>query len=168
MRRQALTNSGVARIYVNCIQAPRRPPLIFGFDVFKALDRTAPVTELIAKKIIELTKAGERDPARLRDLTIQGFPKVVHGRAAGCAVLSKRCPSGERAIARTTAARSSCPLVQEIERDLDHRAPMPTHQIARHALADGAHRGDQIWIAIADHRTNWPRAVERPWTTAIG
>jgi len=47
-------------------------------DVFKALglvDRAAPVTELIAKKIIELTKAGERDPARMRDLTIQALQK---------------------------------------------------------------------------------------------
>jgi hypothetical protein len=47
-------------------------------DVVRALglvDRAAPVTELIAKKILELTKAGERDPARLKDLTIQAFQK---------------------------------------------------------------------------------------------
>ena len=47
-------------------------------DVLKAMglvDRAAPVTELIAKKIIELTKAGERDPARMRDLTIQALQK---------------------------------------------------------------------------------------------
>jgi hypothetical protein len=47
-------------------------------DVLKALglvDRAAPATELIAKKIIELTKAGERDRTRLKDLTIQAFQK---------------------------------------------------------------------------------------------
>jgi hypothetical protein len=47
-------------------------------DVLKALglaDRAAPVTEQIAKKIIELTKAGEHDPARLKDLTVQAFQK---------------------------------------------------------------------------------------------
>lgn len=47
-------------------------------EVFRALglvDRAAPVTELIAKKIIELTKAGERDRARLKDLTVQAFQK---------------------------------------------------------------------------------------------
>ena len=55
------------------------PPLIFadcawGVDM-GLVDRAAPATELIAKKIIELTKAGERDPARLKDLTIQAFEK---------------------------------------------------------------------------------------------
>jgi hypothetical protein len=30
-------------------------------------DRTDPVTELVAKKIIELANRGERDPLRLRD-----------------------------------------------------------------------------------------------------
>jgi hypothetical protein len=46
--------------------------------VLKALglvDRAAPATELIAKKIIELAKAGERDRTRLKDLTIQAFQK---------------------------------------------------------------------------------------------
>ena len=47
-------------------------------DVLRALglvDRSAPVTDLIAKKIIELTTAGERDRTRLKDLTIQTFQK---------------------------------------------------------------------------------------------
>jgi hypothetical protein len=44
-------------------------------DAVKALrlDRGHARTELIARKVFELTKAGERDPARLKDLTIQAF-----------------------------------------------------------------------------------------------
>jgi hypothetical protein len=44
-------------------------------DVVKALglDRGHARTELIARKVFELTKTGERDPARLKDLTIQAF-----------------------------------------------------------------------------------------------
>jgi hypothetical protein len=39
------------------------------------LDRRAcdPVTLLIAKKIIELARLGERDPARLRQAAVQAF-----------------------------------------------------------------------------------------------
>ena len=36
----------------------------------KLVDREDPVTVLVAKHIIELAKAGERDPVRLRDLTL--------------------------------------------------------------------------------------------------
>ena len=42
-------------------------------DVLKALklvDRTDPLTDTIAKKIIELGQRGEHDPARLRDQTL--------------------------------------------------------------------------------------------------
>ena len=37
------------------------------------VDRLDPVTELVAEKIIELAKAGERDPARLKGLTLEAF-----------------------------------------------------------------------------------------------
>jgi hypothetical protein len=37
------------------------------------VDRLDPVTELVAEKIIELAKAGERDPARLKELTLEAF-----------------------------------------------------------------------------------------------
>ena len=43
-------------------------------DIVKALgviDRKAPVGELIARKLIELAKAGERDPESLKELTIE-------------------------------------------------------------------------------------------------
>jgi hypothetical protein len=42
-------------------------------DVVNALGLNAgdPLTELIAREVIALTKAGERDPARLKHLTIQ-------------------------------------------------------------------------------------------------
>ena len=46
-------------------------------DVVDALGLSAgdPLRELIAREVIALTKAGERDPARLKDLTIQAFQK---------------------------------------------------------------------------------------------
>jgi hypothetical protein len=43
-------------------------------DIAKAMDvidRKAPVGELIARKLIELAKAGERDPESLKELTIE-------------------------------------------------------------------------------------------------
>ena len=43
-------------------------------EVVKALgvtDRKAPAGELIARKLIELAKAGERDPEALKELTIE-------------------------------------------------------------------------------------------------
>ncbi len=45
-------------------------------DTLRALkltDRSDPVTSLIAKKIIELARLGERDPARLRQAALQAF-----------------------------------------------------------------------------------------------
>jgi hypothetical protein len=36
-------------------------------------DRSDPVTSLIAKKIIELARLGERDPARLLQAALQAF-----------------------------------------------------------------------------------------------
>ena len=38
-------------------------------------DREDPITLLVAKRIIELAKEGERDPSRLRDLTIASVTK---------------------------------------------------------------------------------------------
>ena len=43
-------------------------------DTLRALrlaDRADPVTEIIARKIIELAEQGERDPVRLRERAIQ-------------------------------------------------------------------------------------------------
>jgi hypothetical protein len=37
------------------------------------MDRSDPVTSLIAKKIIELARLGERDPGRLRQAALQAF-----------------------------------------------------------------------------------------------
>jgi hypothetical protein len=36
-------------------------------------DRSDPLCEVVAKKVIELGKQGERDPDRLRDLTIRSL-----------------------------------------------------------------------------------------------
>jgi hypothetical protein len=37
------------------------------------IDRTDPLTAMIAKKVIELAEAGVRDPVRLKRLTLQAF-----------------------------------------------------------------------------------------------
>ena len=45
-------------------------------DVLRALglvDRHDPLTEMVAKKVIELAQTGERDPARLKHLTLEAF-----------------------------------------------------------------------------------------------
>jgi len=45
-------------------------------DVLQTLglvDRQDPLTEMVAKKVIELAQAGERDPARLKQLTLEAF-----------------------------------------------------------------------------------------------
>jgi hypothetical protein len=36
-------------------------------------ERTDPLRDLVAKKVIEFAQRGERDPARLRDLTLAAF-----------------------------------------------------------------------------------------------
>jgi hypothetical protein len=41
----------------------------------KLVDREDPVTRLVAEIMIELAKEGERDPARLRDLTLKSVTK---------------------------------------------------------------------------------------------
>jgi hypothetical protein len=42
-------------------------------EAFNLIERTDPVTELIAKTVIEVVQTGERDPARLKDLTIKAI-----------------------------------------------------------------------------------------------
>jgi hypothetical protein len=45
-------------------------------DVLQTLglvDRQDPMTEMVAKKLVELGKAGVRDPDRLKALTLQAF-----------------------------------------------------------------------------------------------
>jgi len=49
-------------------------------DIAKALgvtDRNAPVSQLIARKLIELAQAGERDPDSLKELTIDAVQTSV-------------------------------------------------------------------------------------------
>jgi len=36
-------------------------------------DRQDPITELVAKRIIEVAQTGERDPAKIRLLTLKGL-----------------------------------------------------------------------------------------------
>jgi hypothetical protein len=39
----------------------------------KLVDRSDPLTEIVAKKMIEIAEQGERDPLRLRDRTLQAL-----------------------------------------------------------------------------------------------
>jgi len=39
----------------------------------KLTDRTDPLTEVVARKIIEAAKLGERDPTRLRDIVLKSI-----------------------------------------------------------------------------------------------
>jgi hypothetical protein len=45
-------------------------------DELQLMDRTDPVTEVIAKKLIEITRSGEHDPVHICARTIKelGFP----------------------------------------------------------------------------------------------
>jgi len=42
-------------------------------QTFGLVDRKDPLTEMVAKKLVELATSGIRDPARLKALTIQAF-----------------------------------------------------------------------------------------------
>jgi hypothetical protein len=48
---------------VSCMTTAYEDALV----VLKLADRQDPITELVAKKIIEVSQQGERDPIRLRD-----------------------------------------------------------------------------------------------------
>ena len=39
----------------------------------KLVDRTDPLTELVARKVIEIAQCGERDPTRLCEQTVAAF-----------------------------------------------------------------------------------------------
>jgi hypothetical protein len=47
-------------------------------DALRLTDRTDPVTKIVAYKLIELARQGERDPQRLCDLTLQAI-QARHG-----------------------------------------------------------------------------------------
>jgi hypothetical protein len=40
---------------------------------FGLVDREDPLTKLIAQKMIEIAQTGEKDPARLKQLTLEAF-----------------------------------------------------------------------------------------------
>lgn len=78
-------------------------------DAYRALqinDRTDPLTEIIARKIINLAQHGERDPIQLRDKSLQtvNWPSLidlyrffvrVHGNDEAATVDFERFMSGE-------------------------------------------------------------------------
>jgi hypothetical protein len=44
-------------------------------QTLRLVDRQDPLTTMVAKKLVELAKAGVRDPERLKHLTIQAFQR---------------------------------------------------------------------------------------------
>lgn len=67
---------GIYRLLQNSAFAPEDiTPLVAAYEdclrVLKLSDRSDPITEIIAKKIIELAQTGIRDSARLSRLTLQ-------------------------------------------------------------------------------------------------
>jgi len=47
-------------------------------STLRLTDRTDPITKIVAYKLIELARQGERDPQRLCDLTLQAI-QARHG-----------------------------------------------------------------------------------------
>jgi hypothetical protein len=64
-----LNDAAFERKYIAIIQTAFEEVL----SEMRLADRSDPLTELVAKKVIELAQKGERDPARLRELTLQAF-----------------------------------------------------------------------------------------------
>lgn len=53
--------------------APVLIALEWALDALKLTDRTDPLTRIVANKLIELAKEGERDPQRLCELTLKAI-----------------------------------------------------------------------------------------------
>jgi len=60
-------------------------------DALRLTDRTDPITKIVAYKLIEFARQGERDPQRLCDLTLQA---IQPGRTA------KQCRAPARRVFR--------------------------------------------------------------------
>jgi hypothetical protein len=68
-------------------------------DVLKTLsltNREDPVTELVAKKVIELAQSGERNPDRLKALTVQAFTPQQHAKPVLEVQAAHQKPKSER------------------------------------------------------------------------
>jgi hypothetical protein len=68
----------IHRLLETGVFAPEEVAMMSGVfeDVLHLLglvDRTDPVTTMVATKVIELAQAGERDPDRLKRLTLEAF-----------------------------------------------------------------------------------------------
>ena len=48
-------------------------------DALRLTDRTDPVTKIVALKLIEFARQGERDPQRLSDLTLRALRESIPG-----------------------------------------------------------------------------------------
>lgn len=69
-----LQNSAFGPDEIRCITTAYEDAL----RVLGLVNRTDPVTEIVAKKIIEIAQTGERDPLRIRARTIAdlGIPSI--------------------------------------------------------------------------------------------
>ena len=50
-------------------------------DSFKLLNRDDPITEIVARKVIEVAGTGERDPERIRELVLLALNESGERRA---------------------------------------------------------------------------------------
>ena len=70
----------IYRLLQNCAFEPERTRALgIAFDqaltAHGLVDRADPLVELVAKKVIEIGEQGERDPRRIRDLTVMAFTR---------------------------------------------------------------------------------------------
>jgi hypothetical protein len=65
----------IHRLIETGVFAPEEVAMMSGVfeDVLGLVDRTDPMTTMVASKVIELAQAGERDPDRLKRLTLEAF-----------------------------------------------------------------------------------------------
>jgi hypothetical protein len=64
-----LQNAAFGPEEISCMTAAYEAALV----ELKLSDRSAPITQTIAKRIVEFVKIGERDPVRLSELALQGL-----------------------------------------------------------------------------------------------
>ena len=107
----------LCRLFQNCAFGPDeigRMTMAYE-DTLRVLglaDRTDPITEIVAKKIIELVQTGERDPSRIgvRAIADLGIPPL-EVRAAGSPRRRRRRPplrASPRPSSRSTSKTARC------------------------------------------------------------
>jgi len=71
----------IYRILQQSAFTPERiSPMVAAYEdclrILKLVDRTDPITEVVAKAIIEIAQTGQRDPARMCQLALKSIDSV--------------------------------------------------------------------------------------------